>query len=138
MDRSLFGQYSFVEFLQEFFRTLLGILKGLLYAFLDIFYTIGPLQVILVIYLFVLSLAVVSELKKYQQKREADQRAFAAALSARRSEEQQRKLEREERIAQYKQRDVKKKGGQKVPADALLNYQSQKLGQRQNPTLRGH
>lgn len=116
----------------------MGILKGLLYAFLDIFYTIGPLQVILVIYLFVLSLAVVSELKKYQQKREADQRAFAAALSARRSEEQQRKLEREERIAQYKQRDVKKKGGQKVPADALLNYQSQKLGQRQNPTLRGH
>lgn len=138
MDRSLFGQYSVAEFIQEFFRTLFGILKGLLYAFLDIFHTVGPLQVILVIYLFVLALAVVSELKKHQQKREAEQRTFAAALAAKRAEQQQRQLEREERVSQYKQRDAKKKGGQKVPADALLNYQSQKLGQRPNPTLRGH
>ncbi|MGB4598980.1 MAG: hypothetical protein WBI04_03290 [Trichlorobacter sp.] len=138
MERSPFGQYSIYEFIQEFFRTLFEILKGVTYAFLDIFHTIGPLQVILAIYLFVLALAVVSELKKHQQKREAEQRAFAAALSARQAEAQQRKQEREERISQYKQRDAKKKGGQKVPADAVLNYQSQKLGQRPNPTLRGH
>lgn len=138
MDRSFFGQYSFTEFIQEFFRTLVGILKGLLYAFLDIFYTIGPLQVILVIYLFVLSLAVVSELKKYQLKREADQRVFVAALSARQAEVLQRRMEREERVTQYKQRDVKKKRGPKVPAGAVLNYHSQRLEQRLTPTLRGH
>lgn len=130
MENTLFEEYSFSEFVQEFFKTLGEVLFGLSNAFTHIFNDIGPLKVFLAAYIFLLLLAVVSELKKFHRKREAQHRAYQAAFEERQAEERRRREERDERIAQYKQRDLKKKTGNKVPTDALLNYQQQRHGRR--------
>lgn len=137
IERMPLKEYSLFEFVQEFFSTLFEILLGLINAFMQIARDVGSFKVILAGYVFLLLLAVVSELKKNQRRRELEHRRFQAVLEERRVEEMRRQEERDERLAQYKQRSVKKKPGQKVPPQAVLNYQSQRITQNQNSTVRG-
>lgn len=137
MNDSIFGDYSFFEFVQEFFKTLVDVLAGVLYAFLQVFHDIGPLKVILGVYIFVLALAVVSELKKNQRKREAAHRAYQQELEARRAEERRRKEEREERINQYKQRELKRGVAKMLPPGVAPHTQS-KSPSHQRPGQRNH
>lgn len=137
VDDSIFGEYSFAEFVSEFFKTLFEVLAGIFYAFMQIFQDIGPLKIILFVYVFVLLLAVVSELKKQQRKREAEQRAYQAALDARRAEERRRREEKEERISQYKQREVKRGVSKMLPPGMAPKGQGAK-SQHSRPGQRGH
>lgn len=138
MENSLFGDYSFSEFIEEFFTTLIEVLSGVFYAFWQIFHDIGPLKVILSGYVFLLLLAVVSELKKNHRKREAEHRAYQAALDAQRAQEQRRKEEREERINQFKQRDAKRGAAKGLPAGVTPRGQGSSPQQHSRPGQRGH
>ncbi len=121
MGDSIFSNYSFSEFMAEFFRTFGEVLKGLLYAFVQLFHEIGPLKVIIFGYIFLLLLGAVSELKKHTRQREAEQRAYQAAFEARRAEELRRKEEREERIAQYRQREAHRGGAKLLASGGTLH-----------------
>lgn len=135
MGDSIFSDYSFSEFVVEFFRTFGEVLQGLWYAFTQIFHEIGPLKVILFGYVFLLLLGAVSELKKHVRRREAEQRACQAAFEARRAEEQRRKEEREDRISQYRQRE-RRRGTAKMltpgqrPQGRMGNAPHSRPGQR--------
>lgn len=134
MTDSIFGDYSFSEFVREFFSTLLEVLTAIFYAFAELFRDIGPLKVIIIIYIFVLLSAVVSEIKKSQRKREALHRAYQAALEERRAEERRRREEREERIKEYKQREVKRGTAKLLPPGMKPKGQPQ----LSRPGQRGH
>lgn len=126
MENTQFDQYSPVEFIQEFFRTLFEIVLGLVQAAMHIVTTVGPLKVLVACYVFLLLLAVVSELKRHQRERLEEHRALEAALEARREEQRRLKAEKDERIAQYKQRDAKKKTVKQLPATTQPSHKTQK------------
>jgi len=136
LSEPIFAEYSFSEFIGEFFRTLVEVLTAIVYAFWQLFYDIGPFKVIIIVYISVLLLAVVSELKKIQRKREADQRAFQAALDQRRAEERRRMEERQERINEYKQREAKRGASKLLPPGMKSKPGGGKPQSR--PGLRGH
>lgn len=124
--------------MREFFRTLFEVLTAIAYAFLELFHDIGPLKVIIIIYIFVLLSAVVSEIKKSQRKREAVQRAYQAALEARRAEERRRREEKEERINEYKQREAKRGTAKLLPPGMKPKGQGGGKAQLSRPGQRGH
>jgi len=138
LSEPIFADYSFSEFIGEFFRTLLEVLTAILYAFWQLFYDIGPFKVIVIVYISVLLLAVVSELKKNQRKREADQRAFQASLERRRAEERRRMEERQERINDYKQREVRRGASKLLPPGMKPKGHGGGKPQSSRPGLRGH
>ncbi len=127
MENTNFDQYSPVEFVQEFFSTFFEIVSGIIQALFQAVISFGPLNVLIAAYVFLLLVAVVSELKKYRRKLEDDNRAFEAALMARRQEEQRRQVERDERINKSKERDVQKKKAPRIPAATMMNYNAQKF-----------
>ena len=138
LSEPIFADYSFSEFIGEFFRTLLEVLLAILYAFWQLFYDIGPLKVFIIVYIFVLLLAVVSELQKNQRKREAEQRAFQAVLDERRAEERRRREERQERINDYKQRETKRGAARLLPPGMKPKGPGGGKVLHSRPGLRGH
>jgi hypothetical protein len=138
VSEPIFADYSFSEFIGEFFRTLVEVLTAIVYAFWQLFHDIGPLKFIIIVYIFVLLLAVVSELKKNQRKREADQRAFTVALEQRRAEERRRMEQRQERINEYKQREAKRGTTRLLPPGMKPTGPGSGTSQHSRPGVRGH
>ena len=113
MGNEQFERYTAPEFVQEFFRTLLDILAGTVYAMGHIVSSLGPLKLLVAAYLVLLLAAVASELKKYRRRQQQEVRKLEQRIVEQRTQEQRRLQERDERINQYKQRDSKRKTVQK-------------------------